>query len=354
MCPARTAAISATHADRGSPAPCIAFRSILRADAWIAQTGRSMPPTGPWAPATGAWVVNCPTMDDSDRRVDAANPAPDAGSPRLSIAMPDDGRRESEREPPEARAQSLAALVPSAPRQADARIRGPRKWIFRSSRHVRRVQIACSVTSTACITTVRRSIRSAQTTRLSLALYLHFLLFLLFLLFLALHPLAAVAPREQARWQSCSVKAAAETCLDPVVRQTRLPAQQRLPLLRLLPPHQTDLVVSLEVYVVSLGENLQRKELKLCVAFNRLTNFPTVAPQKNRLLRAVHDVSGRNSLEGQLESTLSLACAEPDHQYLLGPKCARLAVGRGTEASFILIGVDVLKTSLSRPTNPSE
>jgi len=40
--------------------------------------------------------------------------------------------------------------------------------------------------------------------------------------------------------------------------------------------------------VLSLGDDVQRKELKLYVAFKRLKNFATVVPQKNRLLLYLH------------------------------------------------------------------
>lgn len=58
--------------------------------------------------------------------------------------------------------------------------------------------------------------------------------------------------------------------------------------LPLLPPHLGELVASLEGYVLSLGDDVQRKELKLYVAFKRLKNFATVVPQKNRLLLYLH------------------------------------------------------------------
>ncbi|MCB1598396.1 MAG: hypothetical protein KDI60_01760 [Xanthomonadales bacterium] len=51
----------------------------------------------------------------------------------------------------------------------------------------------------------------------------------------------------------------------------------------LLPAHLTEVIASLEGYVLSLGDDVQRKELKLYVAFKRLKNFATVVPQKNRL-----------------------------------------------------------------------
>lgn len=58
--------------------------------------------------------------------------------------------------------------------------------------------------------------------------------------------------------------------------------------LPLLPPHLTELLASLEDYVLSLGDDVQRKELRLYVAFKRLKNFATVVAQKNRLLLYLH------------------------------------------------------------------
>lgn len=50
----------------------------------------------------------------------------------------------------------------------------------------------------------------------------------------------------------------------------------------------TVLLASLEDYVFSLGDDVQRKELKLYIAFKRLKNFATVVPQKGRLLLYLH------------------------------------------------------------------
>ena len=58
--------------------------------------------------------------------------------------------------------------------------------------------------------------------------------------------------------------------------------------LPLLPAHLSDLVDSLEGYVMSLGDDVQRKELKLYAAFKRLKNFASVVLQKNRLLLYLH------------------------------------------------------------------
>jgi len=100
--------------------------------------------------------------------------------------------------------------------------------------------------------------------------------------------------------------------------------------LPLLPPHLGELVASLEGHVLSLGDDVQRKELKLYVAFKRLKNFATMVPQKNRLLLYLHldpakvvpmppngqDVSqkghwGTGDLELSLSSPADLEAAKP-------------------------------------------
>ncbi|MEK8052185.1 DUF5655 domain-containing protein [Ideonella sp. DXS22W] len=47
-------------------------------------------------------------------------------------------------------------------------------------------------------------------------------------------------------------------------------------------------LASLEDYMFALGDDVQRKELKLYAAFKRLKNFATVVPQKGRLLLYLH------------------------------------------------------------------
>ncbi|MDV6345298.1 DUF5655 domain-containing protein [Nitrosomonas sp. Is37] len=49
-----------------------------------------------------------------------------------------------------------------------------------------------------------------------------------------------------------------------------------------------ELLASLENYIISLGDDVQKKGLKLYVAFKRLRNFATVVIQKNRLLLFLH------------------------------------------------------------------
>jgi predicted transport protein len=100
--------------------------------------------------------------------------------------------------------------------------------------------------------------------------------------------------------------------------------------LPLLPPHLSELVASLEGHVLSLGDDVQRKELKLYLAFKRLKNFATVVLQKNRVLLYLHldpakvvpmppngqDVSqkghwGTGDLELALSSQAELDAAKP-------------------------------------------
>ena len=55
-----------------------------------------------------------------------------------------------------------------------------------------------------------------------------------------------------------------------------------------LAPDMKQLLTSLEDYLGSLGDDVQRNELKLYVAFKRLRNFATIVPQKSRLLLFLH------------------------------------------------------------------
>jgi predicted transport protein len=48
------------------------------------------------------------------------------------------------------------------------------------------------------------------------------------------------------------------------------------------------LLTSLEDYLLSLGDDVQRKELKLYIAFKKLKNFATVVLQRSRLLLYLH------------------------------------------------------------------
>lgn len=53
-------------------------------------------------------------------------------------------------------------------------------------------------------------------------------------------------------------------------------------------PDMAALIGSLDDFIGSLGDDVQRKELKLYMAFKRLKNFATVVPQKSRLLLFLH------------------------------------------------------------------
>lgn len=55
-----------------------------------------------------------------------------------------------------------------------------------------------------------------------------------------------------------------------------------------LSPALSDVLASLEDYTLSLGDDVQRKELRLYAAFKRLKNFATLVPQKGRLLLYLH------------------------------------------------------------------
>lgn len=115
--------------------------------------------------------------------------------------------------------------------------------------------------------------------------------------------------------------------------------------LPLLPPHLTELLSSLEDYVASLGDDVQRKELRLYVAFKRLKNFATVVAQKNRLVLYLHlnpkelgplpgigrDVSeqghwGTGDLELSLTAQADLESAKP---FILMAYQGRSAAGQG-------------------------
>ena len=54
------------------------------------------------------------------------------------------------------------------------------------------------------------------------------------------------------------------------------------------PNHLVELMASLEDFVLSLGDDVQRKELKLYVAYKRIKNFASVVAQKSRLLLYLH------------------------------------------------------------------
>lgn len=54
--------------------------------------------------------------------------------------------------------------------------------------------------------------------------------------------------------------------------------------LETIPASMHELLMSVEGYIVSLGDDVLKKELKLYLAFKRIKNFVTIVIQKNRLL----------------------------------------------------------------------
>ena len=127
-----------------------------------------------------------------------------------------------------------------------------------------------------------------------------------------------------------SAKAQKAQVAEPVVAKPGSADRSFADWLPLLPPHLSELVASLDGHVLSLGDDVQRKELKLYVAFKRLKNFATLVPQKNRLLLYLHldpaqvlplpangrDVSqqghwGTGDLELALTSQADLDAAKP-------------------------------------------
>jgi predicted transport protein len=58
--------------------------------------------------------------------------------------------------------------------------------------------------------------------------------------------------------------------------------------LHILAKPLAEVLSSLEDYTLSLGDDVQRKELRLYMAFKRLKNFATLVLQKNRLLLYLH------------------------------------------------------------------
>jgi predicted transport protein len=55
-----------------------------------------------------------------------------------------------------------------------------------------------------------------------------------------------------------------------------------------LPPELLQVLSSLEEYIFSLGDDIEKKELKLYSAFKRIKNFATVVLQKNKILLFLH------------------------------------------------------------------
>lgn len=59
-------------------------------------------------------------------------------------------------------------------------------------------------------------------------------------------------------------------------------------MLTIIPESLRQVLTSLEDYTMSLGDDVQRKELRLYIAFKRIKNFATVVLQKSRIILYLH------------------------------------------------------------------
>lgn len=97
----------------------------------------------------------------------------------------------------------------------------------------------------------------------------------------------ANATSASSSWASSSRATKSDSTSVSPARSTG-PDKSIAELLPTLTAQLTELLSSLDDYVLSLGDDVQRKELKLYIAFKRLKNFATVVLQKNRLLLFLH------------------------------------------------------------------
>jgi len=133
---------------------------------------------------------------------------------------------------------------------------------------------------------------------------------------------------------SSAAKPARTTKLPPQAGGTEtnkaVVAQSFADMVLALPQSVRELLASLDDYMATLGDDVQRKELKLYLAYKRLKNFATVVPQSGRLLlylranpdeisplpanaRDVRDIGhwGTGDLEFSLASQSDLDAAKP-------------------------------------------
>lgn len=106
------------------------------------------------------------------------------------------------------------------------------------------------------------------------------------LLFELANASSAAHPKSYGPRPSKTPKEAKDTA--PANERAVGPDKSYAELLPTLPETLLQVLISLEDYVLSLGDDVQRKELRLYVAFKRLKNFATVVLQKNRLLLYLH------------------------------------------------------------------
>jgi predicted transport protein len=98
---------------------------------------------------------------------------------------------------------------------------------------------------------------------------------------------ASSASTSRAR-ASTAGKPGKEPIKEPSAEKTTGPDKPYAEIVATLPQALADLLASLEDYTLSLGDDVQRKELRLYVAFKRLKNFATLVLQQKRLLLYLH------------------------------------------------------------------
>lgn len=99
---------------------------------------------------------------------------------------------------------------------------------------------------------------------------------------------ASSANSQKSSWSKTTKISKSVKEVDPETEKAGTPATQYSEIVASLSAPLTELLASLEEYVLSLGDDVQVKELYLYVAFKRLKNFATVVPQKSRLLLYLH------------------------------------------------------------------
>lgn len=104
---------------------------------------------------------------------------------------------------------------------------------------------------------------------------------------LLLFELANAATAAPARVKTAKAgKPAEET--SPQVGKQASPDKSYAEIAASLPEALQQLLASLDDYVFSLGDDVQRKDLRLYTAFKRLKNFATMVVKRNRLLLYLH------------------------------------------------------------------
>ncbi|MBP6533523.1 MAG: DUF91 domain-containing protein [Arenimonas sp.] len=75
---------------------------------------------------------------------------------------------------------------------------------------------------------------------------------------------------------------------DSLIGKSASPDKSYAEVLATIPVSLSQVLASLEDYTLSLGDDVQRKELRLYVAFKRIKNFATIVIQKSKILLYLH------------------------------------------------------------------